>query len=124
MFVSDLLRENIKQNCVGEVIERQSPSYPDTGRRQYHAVTRGWVANEIVRRVSQDQGTIGEFLLENVSKPLSARVFIGTEDEDFCPVKVTQGTNRPETNIDYNSDHECSLHSWTELHSKEARTIY
>ena len=76
-MISDLLREKIKQNCVGQVIERQSPSYPDTGRRQYHAVTRGWVANEIVRRVSPDQRTIGEFLLENVSEPLSVRAFIG-----------------------------------------------
>ena len=92
MFVSDLLRENIKQNCVGQVIERQCPSYPDTGRRQYHALTRGWIANEVVRRVNPAQGTIGEFLLENVSKPLSARVFIGTEDQDFCPVKVTTNT--------------------------------
>ena len=89
MNVSDLVIEKIKQNHVGQVIERQSPSYPDTGRRENHAVTRGWIANEIFRRVSPDQRTIGEFLLENVSKPLSARAFIGTEDQDFCPVKVT-----------------------------------
>ena len=68
------------------------PELPDTGRRQYHALTRGWIANEVVRRVNPAQGTIGEFLLENVSKPLSARVFIGTEDQDFCPVKVTTNT--------------------------------
>lgn len=84
---SDLLSSEIKQNSIGKVIEKQSQSFPPTGRRQYHAVTRGWIANEVVRRVHPEGITIGEFLSENVSKPLEARVFIGTDDTDYYPVK-------------------------------------
>ena len=88
----DLLASEIKQNSIGSVIEKQSQSFPSTGRRQYHAVTRGWVANELFRRVHPEGKmsrpvtkwsnaisglTIGEFLSENVSKSLEARVFIG-----------------------------------------------
>ena len=85
---SDLQTEAIKSNSVGAVVERQSPCFPATGRRQYHAVTRGWVANELFRRVQPQGLTIGEFLREYVSKPLEARVFIGTNDTDYHPVKV------------------------------------
>ena len=57
----------LEQNSIGSVIEKQSQSFPSTGigsqtdifsnfcwnlgRRQYHAVTRGWIANEVFRRV-------------------------------------------------------------------------
>ena len=85
---SDLQTEAIKSNSVGAVVERQTPCFPATGRRQYHAVTRGWVANELFRRVQPQGLTIGEFLREHVSKPLESRVFIGTNDTDYHPVKV------------------------------------
>ena len=46
----DFSREGIKMNKVGEVVARQSQDFPPDGnRRQYHAVTRGWVINEIFR---------------------------------------------------------------------------
>ena len=51
----DILRENIKNNAVGEVIERCKPEYPGnidgtSTKRAYHAATRGFILNEIVRR--------------------------------------------------------------------------
>ena len=46
----DFSREGIKANKVGEVVARQEQDFPPDGnRRQYHAVTRGWVINEIFR---------------------------------------------------------------------------
>ena len=42
--IEDTLRENIKRNCLGEVIARQKCVYPEGGKREYHAITRGWVA--------------------------------------------------------------------------------
>eukprot|EP00092_Neocalanus_flemingeri_P035097 GFUD01038195.1.p1 GENE.GFUD01038195.1~~GFUD01038195.1.p1 ORF type:complete len:419 (+),score=109.73 GFUD01038195.1:184-1440(+) len=83
----DLLKENIKNNTVGAVIANQTQSYPSTGKRAYHAVTRGWVANEIFRRVHPSGSTIGEHLRNMVSDSLNARVFIGTEDEMYSPVE-------------------------------------
>ena len=46
----DFSREGIKANKVGEVVARQEQDFPaDGNRRQYHAVTRGWVINELFR---------------------------------------------------------------------------
>ena len=85
---SDVQIDSIKNNAVGAVIEKQSMHFPATGRRQYHAVTRGWVANEVFRRVHPLGLTMGEFISANISKPLEARVFIGCDEANYCPVKV------------------------------------
>ena len=81
-----LQKDRIKNNEVGGVIEKQTQSFPATGKREYHAVTRGWIANEIFRRVHPSGSTIGEHLKNEVSDTLDARVFIGTEDERYSPV--------------------------------------
>ena len=52
----DILRENIKKNFMGSVIEKCSPVFPSSdstngSKREYHAATRGFILNEIVRRV-------------------------------------------------------------------------
>ena len=83
-----LLTENIKKNMVGEVIEKQEQSFPPTQKRAYHAVTRGWIANEVFRRVEPSGATVGEQLQE-IAKGLDARVYIGVGEEqmkDYCPV--------------------------------------
>ena len=87
--VEDTLRENIKKNCIGEVIARQKPVYPAGGKREYHAITRGWVANEIFRRVHPEGKTIGEFLEEKVARPLDIDVYIGVPaglEKVYAPV--------------------------------------
>lgn len=81
----DLLTENIKQNKVGHIIESHAQTYPrDAGRkREYHAVTRGWIVNEIFRRVDPAGRTIGEFLREDISVPLEAAAIIGVKQEEL-----------------------------------------
>jgi len=74
----DFSRSGIKANKVGEVVARQEQDFPaDGNRRQYHAVTRGWVINELFRRVEPSGCTIGEFLESHVSRPFKAGVYIG-----------------------------------------------
>lgn len=55
-------RESIKANSIGEIIAQTTPKYP-AGKteavRQYHALTRGWILNEIVRRADPKGRTIG-----------------------------------------------------------------
>lgn len=85
----DLLTENIKQNKVGEVIEAQTQTFR-TGegrKREYHAVTRGWIVNELFRRVEPAGRTIGEFLRQDISGPLQADTIIGVRQEELPRVK-------------------------------------
>jgi CubicO group peptidase (beta-lactamase class C family) len=81
----DLLTANIKENRVGRVIERHPLKFRtgNGGRREYHAITRGWIVNEIFRRVDPRGRTIGEFLSEEISQPLEADAIIGVEEAEL-----------------------------------------
>lgn len=83
--MEDLFTENIKQNAVGRIIEGHAQSFTasDGGKREYHALTRGWIVNEVFRRVDPAGRTIGEFLCEEVSGPLAADVVVGVGDDDL-----------------------------------------
>jgi len=83
-----LLPENIKKNQVGAVIESQPARFPerDDTRREYHAITRGWVANEIFRRIDPAGRTIGDFLREEVADPLDVDVYVGLREPELSRV--------------------------------------
>jgi len=83
-----LLTENIKQNAVGSIIEGHVQKFPrnSPGRREYHAMTRGWVINEVFRRVDPAGRTIGEYLDEDIRQPLGADVIVGVKEEELARV--------------------------------------
>ena len=66
----------LKQNSVGHILEKHPLSFPEgSSPREYHAVTRGWIVNEIFRRIEPGQRTMGEFLREQISEPLGIDVY-------------------------------------------------
>ena len=72
------------------MIEQLTPHWPEEGPREYHSLTRGWVANEVFRRLEPGGRTIGEYLAEDVAKPLGADVFVGVPQDrfnDYAPVE-------------------------------------
>ena len=77
--LSSLSAEAIKQNAVGEIIERQTQRFRDGdgNQREYHAMTRGFIANEVFRRIEPQGRTMGEYLRQEISGPLEADVHIG-----------------------------------------------
>tara|TARA_B110000196_G_scaffold169460_1_gene145536 strand:+ start:4415 stop:5614 length:1200 start_codon:yes stop_codon:yes gene_type:complete len=81
----DLLTENIKQNKVGKIIEEHAQKYRPNGgsRREYHAVTRGWIVNEVFRRVEPAGRTIGEYLRENIGTPLGVDAIVGVKQDEL-----------------------------------------
>jgi CubicO group peptidase (beta-lactamase class C family) len=82
----DLLTDNIKQNKIGNLIEGHKQSYREAGgsQREYHAVTRGWIANELFRRVDPEGRTIGEFLRQDISLPLGVDAVIGVNESELA----------------------------------------
>jgi CubicO group peptidase (beta-lactamase class C family) len=85
----DLLTENIKQNKIGSIIEAHPQTFRKQGStREYHAVTRGWIVNEVFRRVDPNGRTIGEFIQETLRQPLNVDVCVGVKDEELH--RVTQ----------------------------------
>ena len=82
--IEDLFTENIKLNAVGRIIEDHAPRFRAGGsKREYHALTRGWIVNELFRRVDPAGRTIGEFLREEISGPLKADVMIGVKEHEL-----------------------------------------
>jgi CubicO group peptidase (beta-lactamase class C family) len=81
----DLLTENIKRNRVGGVIESHPVRFRkgSGSAREYHAITRGWIVNELFRRVDPGGRTVGEFLSEEISGPLEADAIIGVKEADL-----------------------------------------
>jgi CubicO group peptidase (beta-lactamase class C family) len=80
----DLLTENLKKNTIGSIIERHRQQYPESGnKREYHAITRGWIVNEVFRRVDPAGRTIGEFLRDDICIPLQADAHIGVKQDDL-----------------------------------------
>jgi len=88
----DCLPENIKKNVLGEKLAGMAPAWPKDRKREYHSITRGWLANEIFRRVHPENMTIGEFLEEEVSKKLGLDVYIGCEKENYFEFKHASGS--------------------------------
>jgi len=80
-----LLTKNIKKNQIGSVIETHPVRFPkrDDTRREYHAITRGWIANEVFRRIDPAGRTIGEYLREEVSEPLETDAYIGLREPEL-----------------------------------------
>ena len=75
---SDFSREGVKNNVVGSIIENLEPFFPTKQlgvvnpdgtetHRAYHALTRGWILNEIVRRVDLQHRTIGEIIESEIN---------------------------------------------------------
>lgn len=79
----DLFLDNIKNNAVGKIIEQQPLAYRSEEKREYHAITRGWVVNELVRRVDPEGRTIGELLRQEINQPLDADIAVGISDDDL-----------------------------------------
>ena len=57
-------------------------------------MTRGWIVNEVFRRVDPAGRTLGEYLAEEISGPLNADVVVGLNDaqlrrvSDITPLSI------------------------------------
>ena len=80
----DLLPASLKNNEIGGLIEAHEQKFRPSGkRREYHALTRGWIINEVFRRMDPRGRTIGEYLRQELSRPLSADVVIGLAESEL-----------------------------------------
>jgi len=82
--MASLQPDAIKQNAIGEIIEKQSQRFRAgaDNQREYHAMTRGFIANEVFRRLEPSGRTMGEYLRQEISGPLESDVYIGLTDEE------------------------------------------
>ena len=83
--LASLQADAIKQNAIGKIIEQQSQMFRDgaDNQREYHALTRGFIANEVFRRVEPQGRTMGEYLRQEITGPLGADAYLGLRDAEL-----------------------------------------
>jgi len=82
----DLQTPNLSTNTVGAIIAAQTPKWRlgADNQREYHAITRGWIANEIFRRIEPQGRTMGQFLRTEVSEKFAIDTYIGVTDSEVA----------------------------------------
>ena len=76
----------------------------ETGRRGYHAVSRGLILNCLLMRIDPQRRTMGEFLAQEITGPLSVDVFCGMPRElqeahhiaDMAPFQMRWSARDPD----------------------------
>ncbi|HEX4179659.1 MAG TPA: serine hydrolase domain-containing protein [Caulobacteraceae bacterium] len=80
--------------CVAK-LERQAPAWPPGSQTSYHAMTFGFLAGEIVRRVAGVSP--GAYIAREIAGPLGADIHVGLPEALEPRVADTLGPKRPPT---------------------------
>ncbi|CAF3602088.1 unnamed protein product [Rotaria socialis] len=82
-------------------LEQQNPLWPPGTAHGYHTVTYGWLAGELVRRVDPKGRTLGEFIRDEIAKPLNIEFYIGLPPEEEHRVSpLYLQTNESQSSLD------------------------
>ncbi len=69
------LDEALDWNYMVQRLAATAPAFPIGSTHGYHAMTFGWLAGELVRRV--DGRNIGRFIAEEIANPLGVEIYVG-----------------------------------------------
>lgn len=89
----DLHRDRLKENKIGAILAAHPTQYRPGGAeasRDYHALSRGWIANEIFRRADAQGRTLGEFFETEIRGPFNADLHIGVAGDDLTRIARLQ----------------------------------
>ena len=78
---------------VVDALAAQEPLWEPNTNHGYHVGTFGWLAGEIIRRISGQ--SVGRFVAERLATPLSLDLFIGLPEEQFVRVAPLIATPPP-----------------------------
>jgi len=90
------LEELLDWESMTSKVARTVPLFEPDSTHGYHAITFGWLAGELVRRV--DGRGIGRFVAEEIAGPLGGEIYIGLPqrlEERVSP--INQGWAKPES---------------------------
>jgi CubicO group peptidase (beta-lactamase class C family) len=69
--------EALDWNTITSRLADTKPGWPIGSAHGYHALTYGWLAGELVRRVDPEHRNIGRFVQEEISQPLGVDLWVG-----------------------------------------------
>ncbi|CAF0863534.1 unnamed protein product [Adineta ricciae] len=62
-------------------LENSAPLWPPGSSSSYHALTYGWLAGELIRRVDPKKRSVGQFIQDELARPLNLEFYIGLPSE-------------------------------------------
>ena len=96
------LEEALDWDTMTARLAATAPRWPIGSTHGYHALTYGWLAGELVRRVDPSRRTLGEFVRDEIVDPLEAELWIGLPEKFESRVSpMIGGLN---TGVDENAD--------------------
>ncbi|MGA9397229.1 MAG: serine hydrolase domain-containing protein [Anaerolineaceae bacterium] len=73
-----LTYEDVKDlDTLARILASQQPAWVPGTRQGFHAVTLGWYAGELIRRVDPSHRSLGRFFREEIAIPLGLEFYIG-----------------------------------------------
>ena len=90
------LDEALDWDVITKKLAEQAPLWEPGTAHGYHAVTYGWLAGELVRRVDPECRSFGGFVADEIVRPLGAEFWIGLPDEQQARVSPMIPSPPPE----------------------------
>ncbi|CAF0874330.1 unnamed protein product [Rotaria sp. Silwood1] len=93
--VSSPLEQYLNWTAMIEELEQKAPAWPPGSAHGYHALTYGWLAGELVRRVDPKKRSLGQFIQEEISNPIMLEFYIGLSSEHehrVSPVELSRSS--------------------------------
>ena len=80
------LEEFLNWTAIIHSLEEQRPVWPPGSTHGYHALTYGWLAGELVRRVDPKGRTLGGFIQEEIADVIGMDFYVGLPVEQLSRV--------------------------------------
>lgn len=75
------LAEALDWDTVTARMAETAPEWPIGSTHGYHALTYGWLAGELVRRVDPAHRSVGQFVQDEITGPLGVEFYIGLPED-------------------------------------------
>lgn len=92
------LDEALDWNTVTSRLADTAPRWPIGSTHGYHALTFGWLAGELVRRVDPAHRSLGAFVRDEITRPLDVDLWVGLPSElvaRVSPMLAAEPTGDP-----------------------------
>lgn len=67
------------------LLEQEAPVWPSGTAQGYHALTFGWLAGELIRRVDPKKRSLGQFIQDEIARRVALEFYIGLpSDKENC----------------------------------------
>ncbi|CAF1455177.1 unnamed protein product [Rotaria sp. Silwood1] len=77
------------------ILEQMTPLWSPGSAHGYHALTYGWLAGELIRRVDPKKRSLGRFIQDEISNPIILDLFIGLpENQEYrvSPLELSENS--------------------------------